>query len=144
MLVIHFTTLRSLPLHNINNQSSLFFLYLNVQHTLIMLMMTCCELITPNQLATLCRYSRIKLHNFLTADWAVKTHSILYLTLSCPGTGRAVVKIGHSNLRPGSKELNWSPLLTAMTGTILKMFFRGKCEHSNSSANHIVFMLYFL
>ena len=28
----------------------------------------------------------------------------LTLTLSCPGTGRAVVKIGHSNLRSGSKE----------------------------------------
>ena len=27
------------------------------------------------------------------------------LTLSCPGTGGAVVKIGHSNLWPGSKEL---------------------------------------
>ena len=27
------------------------------------------------------------------------------LTLSCPGTGRVVVKIGHSNLWPGSKEL---------------------------------------
>ena len=27
------------------------------------------------------------------------------LTLSCPGTGRGVVKIGYSNLRPGSKEL---------------------------------------
>ena len=27
------------------------------------------------------------------------------LTLSCPGTGRALVKIGHSNLWPGSKEL---------------------------------------
>ena len=27
------------------------------------------------------------------------------LTLSCPGTGRAVVKIGHSNLGPGRKEL---------------------------------------
>ena len=31
--------------------------------------------------------------------------SIAKLTLSCPGTGRAIVKIGHSNLRPGSKEL---------------------------------------
>ena len=30
---------------------------------------------------------------------------VLALTLSCPGTGRAVVKIGHSNLWPGSKEL---------------------------------------
>ena len=28
------------------------------------------------------------------------------LNLSCPGTGRAVVKTGHSNLRPGSKELS--------------------------------------
>ena len=27
------------------------------------------------------------------------------LTLSCPGTGRAIVKMGHSNLRPGSKKL---------------------------------------
>ena len=27
------------------------------------------------------------------------------LTLSCPGTGRTVVNIGHSNLRPGSKKL---------------------------------------
>ena len=27
------------------------------------------------------------------------------LTLSCPGMGRAIVKIGHSNLRLGSKEL---------------------------------------
>ena len=27
------------------------------------------------------------------------------ITLSCPGTGTAVVKIGYSNLRPGSKEL---------------------------------------
>ena len=27
------------------------------------------------------------------------------LTLSCPGMGRALIKIGHSNLRPGSKEL---------------------------------------
>ena len=27
------------------------------------------------------------------------------LTLSCPSTGRAIVKIGHSNLRPSSKEL---------------------------------------
>ena len=27
------------------------------------------------------------------------------LTLLCPGTGGAVVKISHSNLRPGSKEL---------------------------------------
>ena len=26
------------------------------------------------------------------------------LTLSCPGMGRAIVKIGHSYLRPGSKE----------------------------------------
>ena len=31
--------------------------------------------------------------------------SPLSLTLPCPGTGRAVVKIGHSNLWPGSKEL---------------------------------------
>ena len=34
--------------------------------------------------------------------------SLIILTLSCPGTGRAVVKIGHSNhanLWPGSKEL---------------------------------------
>ena len=29
------------------------------------------------------------------------------LTLSCPGTGWAVVKIGHSNLWPGSKELSY-------------------------------------
>ena len=29
----------------------------------------------------------------------------LILTLSCPDTGRATVKIGLSNLRPGSKEL---------------------------------------
>ena len=29
----------------------------------------------------------------------------LSLTLSCPGTAIAVVKVGHSNLRPGSKEL---------------------------------------
>ena len=29
------------------------------------------------------------------------------LTLSCPGMGRAVVKIGHSNLRPDSKELKY-------------------------------------
>ena len=28
------------------------------------------------------------------------------LTLSCPGTGRAIVKIGHSNLRPGNKKLS--------------------------------------
>ena len=28
-----------------------------------------------------------------------------WLTLSCPGKGRAVVKVGHSNLWPGSKEL---------------------------------------
>ena len=28
-----------------------------------------------------------------------------HLTLSCPGTGRAVVKTGHSNLWPGSKKL---------------------------------------
>ena len=27
------------------------------------------------------------------------------VSLSCPGTRRAIVKIGHSNLRPGSKEL---------------------------------------
>ena len=27
------------------------------------------------------------------------------LTLSCPGTGRAILKIGHSILKPGSKEL---------------------------------------
>ena len=27
------------------------------------------------------------------------------LTLSCPGMGRAVVKIGHSNLRTGNKDL---------------------------------------
>ena len=33
------------------------------------------------------------------------SHTVL--TLSCPGTGRAVVKIGDSNLRPGSKELIW-------------------------------------
>ena len=31
--------------------------------------------------------------------------SLPSLTVSCPGTGRAVVKIGHSNLWPGSKEL---------------------------------------
>ena len=44
---------------------------------------------------------------------AVKNLHIIYinykdtvLTLSCPGTGRAVVKIGHSNLKPGSKELS--------------------------------------
>ena len=36
------------------------------------------------------------------------------LTLSCPGMGRAVVKIGHSNLRYGSKELS-TPF--ARTGT---------------------------
>ena len=29
----------------------------------------------------------------------------LLLTLSCPGTRRATVNIGHSNFRPGSKEL---------------------------------------
>ena len=34
-----------------------------------------------------------------------KKMGVLYLTLSCPGTGGAVVKIGHSNLWPGSKEL---------------------------------------
>ena len=28
-----------------------------------------------------------------------------FLALSCPGMARAVVKIGHSNMRPGSKEL---------------------------------------
>ena len=30
---------------------------------------------------------------------------IFCLTLSCPGMGRALVKIGHSNLRRGSKDL---------------------------------------
>ena len=34
-------------------------------------------------------------------------HTMLTLTLSCPGMGRAVVKIGHSNFRPGSKELRF-------------------------------------
>ena len=34
------------------------------------------------------------------------------LTLSCPGKGRAVVKIGHSNLWPGSKELMCGGQLT--------------------------------
>ena len=34
----------------------------------------------------------------------------LTLTLSCPGMGRAVVKIGHSNLWPGSKELTYEIL----------------------------------
>ena len=46
----------------------------------------------------------------------------LWLTLSCPGTGRTIVKIGHSNLRPGSKELckslavlqDWWTLITAV------------------------------
>ena len=33
------------------------------------------------------------------------------LTLSCPGTGRAVAKIGHSNLWPGSKELMYDLLI---------------------------------
>ena len=31
---------------------------------------------------------------------------LVCLTLSCPGTGRAVVKIGHSNLRHSRKELS--------------------------------------
>ena len=37
------------------------------------------------------------------------------LTLSCPGTAIAIVKLGHSNLRPGSKEMiedlsgKWNP-----------------------------------
>ena len=30
------------------------------------------------------------------------------LTLSCPGTGRVIVEIGHFNLRLGSKELKCS------------------------------------
>ena len=34
------------------------------------------------------------------------TPSHCNLTLSCPGTWRAVLKIGHSNFWPGSKELN--------------------------------------
>ena len=38
------------------------------------------------------------LGSFQHFTWAVTC-------LSCPGTGRAIVKIGHSNLRPGSKEL---------------------------------------
>ena len=52
-----------------------------------------------------------EVHSFVEMRWAAKaqvtlryTH-ISNLTLSCPGTGRAVVKIGHSNLWPGSKEL---------------------------------------
>ena len=36
--------------------------------------------------------------------WYKYMESVL-LTLSCPGMGRAGVKKGHSNLRPGSKEL---------------------------------------
>ena len=35
--------------------------------------------------------------------------STFELPLSCPGMGRAVVKIGHSNLRCGSKELITKP-----------------------------------
>ena len=42
------------------------------------------------------------------------------LTLSCAGTGKAVVKIGHSNLRPGSKELKtFTNVLHEMPGEII-------------------------
>ena len=40
-------------------------------------------------------------NNNTLIDWII-------LTLSCPGTRRAIVKIGPSNLRPGSKELIFS------------------------------------
>ena len=40
------------------------------------------------------------------SKWIVNSlYNTCILTLSCPGTGRAVAKKGHSNLRPGSKEL---------------------------------------
>ena len=49
--------------------------------------------------------------NFVRMSTLMSYHLPKVLTLSCPGTGRAIVKMGHSNLRPGSKELRepWIP-----------------------------------
>ena len=47
----------------------------------------------------------------MSMGYTVVVYGRMYLTLSCPGTGRAVVKIGHSNLRPGSKELTMATVV---------------------------------
>ena len=48
----------------------------------------------------------LSLTHTATSDYTPLQMYRLSLTFSCPGTGGAVVKIGHSNLRPGSKELS--------------------------------------
>ena len=62
--------------------------------------------------------------------WSGQLKLVEDLTLSCPGTGRDVVKIGHSNLWPGSKELNrvWNFIHFSPTSTMKVHYWFKKIE----------------